>query len=44
MVIGGVQKISLIDFPGRISCVLFLTGCNFHCPYCHNPELARGVP
>ena len=44
MIIGGVQKISLIDFPGRISCVLFLTGCNFHCPYCHNPELARGFP
>ncbi len=44
MVIGGVQKNSFIDFPGRISCVLFLSGCNFHCPYCHNPELARGVP
>ena len=44
MIIGGVQKNSFIDFPGRISCVLFLTGCNFHCPYCHNPELARGVP
>ena len=44
MVIGGVQKNSFIDFPGRISCVLFLAGCNFHCPYCHNPELARGVP
>lgn len=43
MVIGGVQNISFIDFPGRISCVLFLSGCNFHCPYCHNPELARGL-
>lgn len=42
MVIGGVQKNSFIDFPGRISCVLFVSGCNFHCPYCHNPELARG--
>lgn len=40
--IGGIQKQSLIDYPGRMSCVLFLTGCNFHCPYCHNPELARG--
>jgi pyruvate formate lyase activating enzyme len=44
MIIGGVQKISLIDFPGRIGCVLFMSGCNFHCPYCHNPELARGLP
>jgi pyruvate formate lyase activating enzyme len=44
MLIGGLQKNSLIDFPGRISCVLFLSGCNFHCPYCHNPELACRVP
>jgi pyruvate formate lyase activating enzyme len=43
MVIGGIQKNSFIDFPGRISCVLFLSGCNFHCPYCHNPDLARGL-
>jgi pyruvate formate lyase activating enzyme len=40
--IAGLQKNSFIDFPGKISCVLFLTGCNFICPYCHNPELARG--
>ncbi len=38
----GLQKTSLIDFPGRVSCVVFLTGCNFTCPYCHNPQLARG--
>jgi pyruvate formate lyase activating enzyme len=43
MRIGGLQKLSLIDFPGRVSCVLFLSGCNFHCPYCHNPALARGT-
>ena len=42
MVIGGLQKSSLIDYPGKISCVLFLSGCNFVCPYCHNPDLARG--
>ena len=42
MVAAGLQKISLIDFPGRVSCVIFLTGCNFKCPYCHNPELAQG--
>jgi len=39
---GGIQKTSLIDYPGKMSCVLFLPGCNFTCPYCHNPELARG--
>jgi pyruvate formate lyase activating enzyme len=42
MRIGGLQKHSLIDYPGRMSCVLFLAGCNFDCPYCHNPGLARG--
>jgi pyruvate formate lyase activating enzyme len=40
MKIGGLQKQSLIDYPGKISCVLFLAGCNFDCPYCHNPQLA----
>ena len=43
MKIGGLQKISLIDYPGKISCVIFLSGCNFDCPYCHNPELAKGI-
>jgi pyruvate formate lyase activating enzyme len=42
MVLAGLQKISLIDFPDKISCVAFVTGCNFACPFCHNPELARG--
>jgi len=42
MVIGGLQKNSFIDFPGKISCVVFLSGCNFDCPYCHNPDLAKG--
>jgi len=40
MIVGGLQKHSLIDYPGKISCVLFLAGCNFNCPYCHNPQLA----
>ncbi|MDP2652874.1 MAG: anaerobic ribonucleoside-triphosphate reductase activating protein [Candidatus Omnitrophota bacterium] len=39
MKIGGLQKFSLIDFPGRISAVIFTQGCNFRCPFCHNPEL-----
>ena len=42
MFFGGIQKNSLIDFPGKISCVLFVSGCNFECPYCHNPDLVRG--
>jgi len=43
MNIGGLQKTSLIDYPGKISCILFLSGCNFDCPYCHNPDLVRGA-
>lgn len=42
MVFGGLQKNSFIDYPGKISCVLFTSGCNFDCPYCHNPDLAKG--
>ena len=44
MVFGGLQKNSFIDYPGRISCVLFVSGCNFDCPYCHNPGLVKGGP
>jgi len=43
MVFGGIQKSTLIDYPGKVGCVLFFSGCNFHCPYCHNPELAKGL-
>ena len=42
MIFGGLQKQSLIDFPGKVSCVLFTPGCNFTCPFCHNPDLVRG--
>ena len=42
MRLAGLQKNSLIDYPGKASCVLFLFGCNFDCPYCHNPDLVRG--
>ena len=42
MNIGGFHKNSLIDFPGTIACILFTRGCNFICPYCHNPELVAG--
>ncbi len=39
MQIGGVQKTSLLDFPDKISAIVFTQGCNFRCGYCHNPEL-----
>jgi len=39
MKIGGMQKVSLIDYPKKITCTLFLHGCNFKCGFCHNPEL-----
>lgn len=41
MVFGGLHKNSFIDYPGKMSCVLFLSGCNFKCPYCHNPGLVE---
>lgn len=43
MIIGGFQKSSLIDFPEKISAIIFTKGCNFRCPYCHNPELFEGT-
>ncbi|HNS31437.1 MAG TPA: anaerobic ribonucleoside-triphosphate reductase activating protein [bacterium] len=39
MKIGGLQKTSLIDYPDKLSCIIFTQGCNLRCPYCHNPEL-----
>ena len=39
MIIGGLQKTTLIDFPGKIACTVFISGCNFFCPWCYSPEL-----
>jgi len=39
MKIAGLQKLSLIDYPDKIACTLFIYGCNFKCGFCHNPEL-----
>ena len=41
MLIGGFQKFSLIDYPGKICAIVFTQGCNFRCPYCYNPELVN---
>ena len=38
MKISGIQKSTTIDYPGKIACVIFTLGCNFRCPFCHNPE------
>lgn len=37
--IGGFEKSTLLDYPGKVSAVVFTHGCNLRCPYCHNPEL-----
>ena len=37
--IGGLQKLTLIDYPGRLAATVFLTGCNFRCPFCYSSEL-----
>lgn len=39
MLIKGLQKLTLLDFPEKIACTVFLGGCNFRCPYCHNASL-----
>ena len=39
MRIGGLQKFTLIDFPEKLACSIFISGCPFRCSWCHNPEL-----
>ncbi len=41
MEIHGLQKMTLLDFPGRVACTVFLGGCDFRCPFCHNFELVE---
>ena len=41
MLIHGLQKMTLLDFPGHVACTVFLGGCDFRCPFCHNFELAE---
>jgi pyruvate formate lyase activating enzyme len=42
MKIGGFQKTSLLDYPDRISAIVWTSGCNFRCPFCYNKKLAQG--
>ena len=39
MIISGLQKMTLLDYPGKVACTVFLQGCNFRCPFCHNSDL-----
>lgn len=39
MDIHGLQKLTLLDYPGKVACTVFLGGCNLRCPFCHNSEL-----
>ena len=43
MLIGGVQELTTLDFPGKLAAVVFTVGCNFRCGYCHNPQFVRGM-
>lgn len=42
MVIAGLQKTTLLDYPGKVACTVFLAGCNFRCPFCQNWEIITG--
>ncbi len=42
MNIQGLQKLTLLDFPGKVACTVFTGGCNFRCPFCHNASLVIG--
>ena len=42
MLISGLQKTTLLDYPGHLAATIFLGGCNFRCPFCHNRDLLEG--
>ena len=39
MIVSGLQKLTLLDYPGKVACTVFTGGCNFRCPFCHNASL-----
>ena len=43
MVINGLMKMTLLDFPGRVACTVFTAGCNMRCPFCHNAALVTEI-
>ena len=44
MELSGIQKMTLLDFPGKCACTVFFSGCNLRCPFCHNASLVLGSP
>ena len=42
MKLAGLQKTTLLDYPGKVACTVFLSGCNFRCPFCQNSEILDG--
>ncbi len=42
MIFGGLQKLTLLDYPKHVACTVFTVGCNFRCPFCHNASLVDG--
>lgn len=44
MNIQGIQKLTLLDYPGKMACTVFTAGCNFRCPFCHNASLVVNPP
>ena len=44
MHIAGLQKMTLLDYPGKVACTVFLSGCNYRCPFCHNGGLLENAP
>ena len=43
MNIQGLQKLTLLDYPGKVACTIFFAGCNFRCPFCHNAALVTHI-
>lgn len=43
MKFGGLQKLTLLDYPQKVACTVFCTGCDFRCPFCHNNSIVTGV-
>jgi len=41
MIISGMQKLTLVDYPEHTACIIFTQGCNFRCPFCHNSDLVK---
>lgn len=43
MYINGFQKLTVLDYPGKVACIVFTPGCNFRCPFCHNASLVTHI-